>query len=731
MHGSFPLGNGDIGANVWVEGDGDLVFYISKTDAWVFPEDPEKTFPNGDFQGRLYKVGRVRVKLEPNPFRSGMRFRQRLILAEGAIEVLAGDGDHAVSLRLFIDANHPVLRLEVEARGELTCGVELESWRAEDCVVLEDDALIWYYRNTRSPWALMMDAQGLGEYRQTHQLVDPILHRTFGAMARGAGFVPDGERGLRSSGPRKHYELRIHVLAEVADEATTFIDRLRGQADQTDAVPLPSAKAAHDAYWADFFSRSYVELTDGGETARLINEGHVLQRFINAAGGRGKSPIKFNGSIFTVDGTDGTPGAKPSPDYRRWQGSYWFQNTRHWVWPMLASGDFDLMQPFFDLYIGHLDLRVASSRVRFPPGGAYYPETMTVFGLHPHGEWQQFGGTKESPSWTWKHLTASLELLAIAIAYYEYRLEQEFLEKRLLPLAHAVLLFWDENFPRKNGRLYLENLQAMETWVNVNDPLPDVAGLHHCLDRLLALPRGSVPPELRREWTRLAAELPEVPLATDERGTYVLPYASEARDFCHLNGEKVETCAIFPFPLFRVGKEQVDIGRATFERANARGFFSEALRGGNIGWIWDPITAARLGLTETAAALVAERFSHKSDGLDCEHRKIAEPLRFPGFYGPNMDWVPDQDHPSVAVNALQEMLLQAEGDTIWLLPAWPREWDVRFRLHAPKCTVVEVVFAEGRITHLAVTPTERRADIVPMQGLELPPPCVPASRGQT
>ena len=32
-HGPMPLGNGDIGTNAWVEEGGDLVFYVSKTDA--------------------------------------------------------------------------------------------------------------------------------------------------------------------------------------------------------------------------------------------------------------------------------------------------------------------------------------------------------------------------------------------------------------------------------------------------------------------------------------------------------------------------------------------------------------------------------------------------------------------------------------------------------------------------------------------------------------------------
>ena len=31
---SMPLGNADIGLNVWVDPNGDLEFYIGKTDAW-------------------------------------------------------------------------------------------------------------------------------------------------------------------------------------------------------------------------------------------------------------------------------------------------------------------------------------------------------------------------------------------------------------------------------------------------------------------------------------------------------------------------------------------------------------------------------------------------------------------------------------------------------------------------------------------------------------------------
>ena len=33
---------------------------------------------------------------------------------------------------------------------------------------------------------------------------------------------------------------------------------------------------------------------------------------------------------------------------------------------------------------------------------------------------------------------------------------------------------------------------------------------------------------------------------------------------------------------------------------------------------------------------------------------------------------------------LQAMLLQYEDEKILLFPTWPKEWDVEFKLHAPR-----------------------------------------------
>jgi hypothetical protein len=48
---------------------------------------------------------------------------------------------------------------------------------------------------------------------------------------------------------------------------------------------------------------------------------------------------------------------------------------------------------------------------------------------------------------------------------------------------------------------------------------------------------------------------------------------------------------------------------------------------------------------------------------------------------------------------------------IRLLPAWPQEWDVEFKLHAPGQTVVEGCYRQGKLETLTVTPTSRREDV--------------------
>ena len=92
-------------------------------------------------------------------------------------------------------------------------------------------------------------------------------------------------------------------------------------------------------------------------------------------------------------------------------------------------------------------------------------------------------------------------------------------------------------------------------------------------------------------------------------------------------------------------------------------------------------------------------------------------MRFPAIWGPNYDWLPDQCHGGNLLNTTRSMLLQSEGRKIYLFPAWPKEWHVSFKLHAPLNTTVEGELRDGKVTALKVTPQSRAGDVINMLGL--------------
>jgi hypothetical protein len=57
---------------------------------------------------------------------------------------------------------------------------------------------------------------------------------------------------------------------------------------------------------------------------------------------------------------------------------------------------------------------------------------------------------------------------------------------------------------------------------------------------------------------------------------------------------------------------------------------------------------------------------------------------------------------------------------IALLPAWPREWNVSFRLYAANATRVECEYRDGAIVRLLIAPESRRKDVVLPGGLRPP-----------
>ena len=706
---SLPLGNGNLAANVWTEPGGDIVLYLAKNDAW-------------DHLGRLIKLGRLRLQLNAGLPSPGGRFEQKLSLADASVVITMGDA----TVRLWIDAHGPRLIIEVSRTTPGTIRAQLDPWRTEprelsvkeahaacgleggpvpllalpdQLVPAEPHAVIWYQRNETSIWPMSLDQQGLGELKAT--ATDPLLHRTFGGCLAAPGFAKTDDRTLTSSGKTTSAVLVVTALTAQTATLAEWLTQLHAQAG--DARPgVTELWRDHQTWWREFWARSYIRLEtlapDWGH-AEMISQQSAWQRYLVACCSRGLYPLKFNGGLFTADW--GVKDEAFDADYRRWGGGYWWQNTRLPYWATLASGDYELLRPLFRLYRDMLPLAEHRTQTWFRHGGAFFPETLYFWGtyLPSNYGWDRTGRAVQDVEnrYIGRLYVGGLELVALMQETHAHTHDTALLEQELLPIARAVLAFYAQHYPQDpDGTLRLRPAQALETWWEAENPMPDVAGLHDLLPRLLALPQASVTAADRAAWRRLASRLPALPATTSDGQRQLLP--AEKHEAGPSNTENAELYAVFPFRLYGIGRPDLGSARWTFAK---RRFPDTG------GWRQDALHAALLGLTETAAFYVAKNFNEGSYAG----------ARFKGFWGPHYDWVPDFDHGSVTQLALQAMLVQTVGDKIYLFPAWPADrWNVTFKLHVAGQTVVEGELKQGQLVKLTVTPETRRRDVVVLLG---------------
>jgi hypothetical protein len=162
------------------------------------------------------------------------------------------------------------------------------------------------------------------------------------------------------------------------------------------------------------------------------------------------------------------------------------------------------------------------------------------------------------------------------------------------------------------------------------------------------------------------------------------------------NVESPQLYPVYPWGMYGIGKPGLDTAINTWNYdTNVVKFRS------HVGWKQDNIWAARLGLTGEAWRLTSLKLQNSE-------------RRFPAFWGPGFDWVPDHNWGGSAMIGLQEMLMQVDDKTIFLFPAWPKDKDVRFKLHAPYNTTVEAEVKDGKMVSLKVFPEERKKDVVMM-----------------
>lgn len=728
----MPCGGGDIGLNVWVENN-ELLFYIAKSGTF-------------DENNTLCKLGRVRIKLSPNPF-EGKSFHQELILKDGYVNIKASKEKLTSNISIWVDVFHPAIHVNIRNNKPVVTEATYESWRYKDRITkglannansykwaapkeglknfkdeiaFDNNSVLFYHRNNPlTVFDFTVNQQGLDSVKD--QLFNPLKNLTFGGRMEGNKMKPAGEtegvyldtdfKGwkLKSNKATRSQNLTIYLHTE---QTTTLQDWKNGlsttiQKTNADKKALPNARN----WWKEFWDRSFVFINSNKandtSAAWQVGRNYQLFRYMLGCNSFGDYPTKFNGGLFTYDPALTNKDFPFTPDFRNWGGGiHTAQNQRLVYFPMIKNGDFDLLKPQFDFYLRILKNAKLRSKVYWNHDGACFTEQMDNYGLPDCAEY----GTKRPADFD-KGLeyNAWLEYVWDTVLEFCYMMleEERYTQKDIstyIPFIESCLRFFDEHYQYLakqrgikaldgNGHLVLFPGSGAETYKMAYNSTSTIAALKTVTERLLQLPSKYLNDDERKYFEGFLNRIPPISFAEFDGHKTIAPAQSWERIN---NVESTQLYPVFPWGIYGVGKPDLDIALNTWRYdTNAVKFRSY------IGWKQDNIFAARLGLTDEAANLTSQKL--KNSGR-----------RFPAFWGPGFDWTPDHNWGGSGMIGLQEMLMQVDDKKILLFPAWPKDWDVHFKLHAPYQTTIEATVKNGKVENLKVFPESRRNDIINM-----------------
>ncbi|MFV5693422.1 DUF5703 domain-containing protein [Flavobacterium sp. LT1R49] len=730
---SMPLGGGDIGLNVWVE-KGDLYFYFSRSGTF-------------DEHSTLLKLGRVKVTLEPNPFKDNEGFHQELVLKDGYITIKQND----TKIKLWVDVFKPVIHLDLDSKTPLQLTASYESWRHKnrdskgkannansykwapqgeiitykDSISFEDNGVKFYHRNReQTVFDVAVKQQKMETVKD--KMMNPLGNLTFGGFMQGVNMKPEGTYSgkyqdtdfkgfnLKSVTPSKKHSLAIYLQTNQSANATVWQKELKNQISNYKKQSKKAEKNTQN-WWNAFWNRSFIYTQKSNSIAKdsvyQIGQNYQLFRYMLGCNAYGKYPTKFNGGLFTVDPVFTNPDLNFTPDFRNWGGgTMTAQNQRLVYFPMVKSGDFDMMKSQLDYYLSLQKNAELRSQVYWKHGGAAFTEQLENFGLPNPAEYEwkrpaDYDPGMEYNAWLEYEWDTVFEFCQMMLQQKEYVNEDI---KKYNPFIISCLRFFDEHYQylakqrgRKaldgSGHLVLYPGSGAETYKMAYNSNSTISALQIITKQLLNLSSKELSKEDFDYLKGFQTRIPPLNFRTFDGHTTLTP----AKSWERVNNTEVpQLYPVYPWGIYGIGKPDLEIARNTWN------YDTDAIKfRSHIGWKQDNIFAARLGLTNEAAKYNLLKMVNSS-------------RRFPAFWGPGYDWVPDHNWGGSGMIGMQEMLLQEADGKLYLFPAWPKDWDVHFKLHAAQNTTVEAELKNGKLKIIKVVPEERRKNIINM--LEMP-----------
>lgn len=426
--------------------------------------------------------------------------------------------------------------------------------------------------------------------------------------------------------------------------------------------------AENEAWWRHFQSISSVHVPDAA-----IQREYDLARYFYGAGSRADSPPLTLQGVWTAD-----DGRLPP-----WKGDYHNDlNTEMTYLAAPEAGLFDANRSFLRFNWNLLPQYRHFARTFYGVPGAVVPGVESLIG-RPLGGWAQYAFSPVMGAW-------------VAQSFYQqwrYTMDRRFLHDRAYPFMaeigtalRALMHTWRDgklHLPLSSSpELYDDSLQA---WLPPSSNF-DVALERALFGELQKMASTLGDPTAARHWADVLAQLPELDV---EHGILTvapgIPLPFSHRHLSHL-------IAIYPLALLdpRASKRVATVANASVDDFIAKGSSH-----------WEGYTLAWLACT----LAYLDRGDDAQHWLDEFARDYVSPNGFHvnGYHGGPFTLEGNM----LVMQAVQEMLLQSEHDTVRIFPAVPHDWrDASFhRLRARGGFIVSGQFRDGQTQSMSVTAT--------------------------
>ncbi len=742
---SMPLsGRRGAGANVWVQ-DGSIWIYLAHNGAY-------------NEEGNLLKLGCVRVTPKNTKLGTGGGFRQELDLASGSIKIL----NEGFTASLWFVGE--TLLLETTSTEPQALEVSFASWRdkqrdgirtdmmgakgniSPDKIEANTEGFLWSHRNADFPIDVIGMAKGQGI--PADAVHDATTRRVSGgAIAIEGGLSTpvestvqwqfwDGKAWTGHTTTSRNQTMAIRLGAAINADPNQW----RAEAKSVLAPTFrQTLRAAELKRWLEFWSRSHVVVNPSAkpdDVGWMIGRNYQLFRYMLACNRDGELPLLFNGGIFTTDNKPGritgnnndelpiSEGSPITPDFRRWRSCHFMSQNQRWLgWPNLANGDSDLLAPSLSFYRERSATAAARARTNGAEG-VVYPEPLDVWGLccvAPRPD-----GLCGAEHLTY-HFSMMLEHAWMALQAHDI-MGLDITSD--LPWIEGTVIFYDSYYRTQtqkrtgkelgdDGKLVIYPSNGLEYANGATNPIEVVCGLKRITDSLLRQPGLSGTSRTRLQ--KIQATLPELPTGMRQGRLSLLPAQSFEREYN--KWEPIEMYAYWPYRMVGITRpETLQLARDTWETVPAD---RARLCKQDYSWMANLVNMAALAWPEKAKERAIYKMANNT----------APQARFPAFFGPGHDWLPDHNWGGAGLTGVQEMILVPEvapRGKLNLFAGWPADWDVEFKLHAPGQTVVEGTLCGGQLVSLKVTPESRNGDIINWLGKQpaYQPPVPPISQGK-